>query len=74
MLLIIETDGGIELHRTSDDGYGVSFRDGRVRMIVDAGGGALVDTILESGVPQTRVNAVADAQLLPRDLRRLAKE
>ena len=74
MILIVETYGGIELHGTSDDGFSVSIRDGRVRMIVDEGGGALVDAILESGVPQTRVNALADAQLLPRDLRRLTKE
>ena len=74
MSLIVEIYGGIELHRTSDDGHSVSFRDGRVLMIVDGDGGALVDSIVESGVPQTRVNAVADAQLLPRDLRRLAKE
>ena len=73
MRLIIETDGGIEPHRTSDGGYGVSFRDGRVRMIVDASGGALVDTILESGVLQTKVNAVDDAQLLPRNLSKLAE-
>ena len=74
MILIVETDGGIELHRTSDDGFSVSFRDGKVRMIVDEGGGALVDAILESGVLQTRVNAVDDAQVLPRDLQGLAAE